>query len=143
MKVKVVFDTNIYISAFAIAGGRAEEAYLQAIQNKFILCSSAAILAETAQKLEEKFGWSEKKVVDLLKFISKTATIVKTKPHIKVLMDDPDNRILECVLKTKADYIVTGDKHLLSLKTFEEISVFSLSDFIRMIDQMNPQESKK
>jgi len=72
-----------------------------------------------------------------LSYHSKTATIVKTKPHIKILMDDPDNRILECALKTKADYIVTGDKHLLSLKNFEGISLISLSDFDEMIKQMN------
>jgi uncharacterized protein len=138
MKIKVVFDTNIYISAFAVPGGRAEEAYLQAIQKKFILYSSTAILAETAQKLEEKFGWSEQKTIALLKFISKTATIIKTRPHIKILTDDPDNRILECALKTKADTIVTGDKHLLALKTFEGISILSLSDFVGMINRMNP-----
>lgn len=72
-----------------------------------------------------------------MSYHSKTATIVKTKPHIKILMDDPDNRILECALKTKADYIVTGDKHLLSLKNFEGISLISLSDFDEMIKQMN------
>lgn len=138
MKVKIVFDTNTYISAFAIPGGRAEEAYLQSVKNKFLLYSSIAILAETAQKLEEKFGWSEQKTIALLKFISKTATIVKTRPHIKVLTDDPDNRILECALKAGADYIVTGDKHLLSLKTFEGISILSLSDFVGMINRMHP-----
>jgi putative PIN family toxin of toxin-antitoxin system len=82
VKFRIVFDTNIYVSPFAIPGGRAEEAYLLAIKKKFILCSSLAILAETAQKLKEKFGWSEGKIIDLLKAISKTATIVKTKPHI-------------------------------------------------------------
>lgn len=46
MNKKVVFDTNIYISAFAIPGGRAEEAYLQAVKKKFILYSSIAILAD-------------------------------------------------------------------------------------------------
>ncbi|MBI5605407.1 MAG: putative toxin-antitoxin system toxin component, PIN family [Deltaproteobacteria bacterium] len=141
MKLKIVFDTNIYISAFAIPGGKAEEAYLQAIKRKFILCSSLAILAETAKKLKEKFDWSEGKITDLLKAISKTATIVKTKPHIKVLTDDPDNRILECALKTKADHIVSGDKHLLSLKAFKGISILSLSDFVRMINLDHLQKS--
>jgi uncharacterized protein len=142
MTPRVVFDTNIYISAFAIPEGKAEEAYLQALRKKFILCCSVAILTETAQKLKEKFDWSDEKIIALLKAISKVALVVKTKPHIRVLKDDPDNRILECALTTKADYIVSGDKHLLSLKSFEKISILSLSDFVRMInfsDQKEPE----
>ncbi|MEW6377918.1 MAG: hypothetical protein AB1502_19270 [Thermodesulfobacteriota bacterium] len=54
--MKAVFDTNIFISAFVIPGGKAEEAYLNALRGNFDLCSSIAIFTETAQKLREKFG---------------------------------------------------------------------------------------
>jgi uncharacterized protein len=59
--LRVVFDTNIYISAFVIPGGNAESAYLSAIHGNFELCTSVAILTELARKLEEKFGWENKK----------------------------------------------------------------------------------
>jgi len=54
--LRVVFDTNVFISAFIIPGGKAEEAYLYALKGAFTLCSSIAILTETGQKLTEKFG---------------------------------------------------------------------------------------
>ena len=65
MIVKIVFDTNIYISAFAIPGGNAEKAYLHAIDGDFTLFTSIAILTEVAQKLDEKFGWEKQKIVPI------------------------------------------------------------------------------
>ena len=128
--MKVVFDTNIFISAFAIPGGKAEEAYIYALRGKFALYSSVAILTETAQKLREKFGWPNDRITRLLKMMAKISMVLKTHPHIHILSDGPDNRILECALAAKADYIVTGDKHLLSLKEFQDIKIIRLSEFL-------------
>ena len=114
--MKVVFDTNIYISAFVIPGGNAEKAYLYAIEGDFELCTSVSILTELARKLDDKLGWEKQKIVQLIISISDVATVLKTTPLLKVLSDDPDNRILECALKAGADFLVTGDKHLLKLR---------------------------
>ena len=131
--MRVVFDTNIFISAFAIPGGRAEEAYLSAIHGRFELFTSIAILTETANTLQSKFAWSDEKVGRALQAISKSATVLKTQPHLRVLQDDPDNRILECALIAQADMVVTGDRHLLSLKGYERISIVKLSDFLDLL----------
>jgi len=133
--LKVVFDTNIFISAFVIPGSKAEDAYLHCLKGDFILCSSVAILTETAQKLREKFGWQENKINRLLKAISKVATVIRTQPHFHLLDDDPNNRILECAIAAKADFIVTGDKHLLSLKHFQNISILKLSNFLEALEK--------
>ena len=131
--MKVVFDTNIFISAFLIPGSQGEEAYLHAMKGNFNLFSSVAILTEMAQKLREKFGWQKDKITRLLKAISKVAVVLKTKTHIHLLADDPDNRILECAIAVKADFIVTGDKHLLSLKHFQNIRILKLSNFLEVL----------
>jgi putative PIN family toxin of toxin-antitoxin system len=129
--LKVVFDTNIFISAFVIPGGKAEAAYSHALRKDFTLCSSVAILTETAQKLKEKFGWQQDKITSLLKAIAKVATVIKTEPHLHLLADEPDNRVLECAEAVAADFIVTGDKHLLLLKHFQNSNVVRLSDFLK------------
>ena len=131
--MRVVFDTNVFISAFVILGGKAEEAYLHAIKGDFTLYSSVAILHETAQKLREKFGWEENRIERLLKALAKIAIVIKTQPHLHILADEPDNRVLECAVETKAEFIVTGDKHLLSLKHFQDIEIISLSDFLKAL----------
>jgi uncharacterized protein len=128
--LKVVFDTNIYISAFVIPGGNAEKAYLRAINRDFELYTSIAILTELAGKLEGKFGWEKQKIAQLLTYISRTARVLKTSPHLKILSDDPDNRILECAIEAKADLIITGDKHLLKIKHYEDSRIIKLSDFL-------------
>ena len=133
--MKVVFDTNVFISAFVIPGGKAEEAYLHAIKGEFTLYSSVAILHETAQKLREKFGWEEIRIERLLKALAKIAIVIKTQPHLHILADEPDNRVLECAMEAKAEFIVTGDKHLLSLKHFQDIDIISLSDFLEVLSR--------
>jgi putative PIN family toxin of toxin-antitoxin system len=129
--LKVVFDTNIFISAFVIPGGKAEAAYSHALRKGFTLYSSVAILTETAQKLREKFGWQQDRITLLLKAIAKVAIVVKTEPHLHHLADEPDNRVLECAEAAGADFIVTGDKHLLFLKRFQNSTIVRLSDFLK------------
>ena len=131
--MRVVFDTNIFISAFAIPGGHAEEAYLHAVRGTFELFTSVSILTETANTLRSKFEWSDEKVQRVLRSISQTATVLKTQPHLHVLKDEPDNRILECALFAKADIIVTGDRHLLSLKRHRVTSVVRLAAFLELL----------
>lgn len=129
--MKVVFDTNIFISAFVIPGGKAEAAYSHALRKDFTLYSSVAILTETAQKLREKFGWQQDKITSLLKAIAKVAIVIKTEAHLHHLTDEPDNRVLECAEAVGADFIVTGDKHLLFLKHFQNSDVVRLADFLK------------
>jgi len=128
--VKVVFDTNIYISAFVIPGGNAERAYLKAVDGDFELCTSIAILTELARKLDEKFGWEKEQIERLMMSIGNLANTFKTSPRLKVLSDDPDNRILECALDATAEFIVTGDKHLLNLTSYQNIEIINLSAFL-------------
>jgi len=131
--VRVVFDTNIYVSAFGIPGGNAEEAYLHAVGGSFELVTSSAILTETANVFRTKFNWSDEKVGKLLGTLSQMATVVKTQPSLHVLTDESDNRILECAIEADANLIVTGDRHLLDLKRYQTITIVKLSDFLRLI----------
>ncbi len=133
--MNVVFDTNIYISAFVILGGNAEKAYFHAIDGDFELFTSIAILTELAQKLDEKFDWERHRIAQLISSISDIATVLKAKPWLKVLSDDPDNRILECAIKAEAAFLVTGDKHLLKLRDYENFRIIKLSNFLSILHQ--------
>lgn len=134
--MKVVFDTNIYISAFVIPGGNAEKAYIHSINSDFEMVTSVAILTELAGKLEEKFGWEKQRIAQLITSIGNVATVLKTTPWLKILADDPDNRILECALIANADFLVTGDKHLLKLIKYENCDIIKLSDFLRILQKI-------
>jgi putative PIN family toxin of toxin-antitoxin system len=131
--MKVVFDTNVFVSAFIIPGSKGEDAFQLAYRRKVDLYSSVPILTETARVLRAKFDQPEKDITAALKMIGRAATIVRPSRKMTVLEDLPDNRILECAVTAQADLIVTGDHHLLELREFEGIPIVRLADFLRMI----------
>jgi putative PIN family toxin of toxin-antitoxin system len=131
--VKVVFDTNVFVSAFVFPGSRGEQVFLAAQRRTVELHSSVAILTETAHVLRTKFGQADDDVRAALKMVSRAATIARPQHNVSVLEDEPDNRILECAVTANADLVVSGDKHLLNLKIFEGIPISRLADFLRSV----------
>jgi len=127
---KAVFDTNIYISALITKGGRAEEAWLLAVEGRVEVYTSAAILTEMAGKLREKFHWEDEWIKRAVRHIAVVAMVVKPGARLAILKDEPDNRILECARHAGAEVIVTGDRHLLSIVSFEGIRIVTLADFL-------------
>ena len=140
--MKVVFDSNVYVSAFLIPGSLAEDAFLHAQRKHATRFTSIPILTETARVFRTKFHQSEEDVTAALKLIGRAATIVKPSVRIMVLEDIPDNRILECAREAAADLIVTGDRHLLRLKTFQDVAIILVAHFLRLFpEDPNPHYS--
>lgn len=134
MKPRVVLDTNIYISAI-IFGGKPEEVILMAKEEEIEMFVSAAIIAEVANKLSNKFLWSSIDVTDFMREIGEAATIIKPSARLAVIeADDSDNRILECAIEAKAEYIISGDqRHLLPLKNYLGIKIVTSARFLKRI----------
>lgn len=132
IKPKVVFDTNVYLSAI-IFGGKPKKVLQLALQEKVILIISPQILLEIALKLKEKFLWQDEQVVLAIKAINKIAFLIKPKKRIKVVLQDPtDDKIIEAAIAVKAGYIVTGDKHLLDIKQYRKIKILNPSEFLKV-----------
>ena len=131
---KVVFDTNIYISAI-LFGGNPRQCLELAREKSFELFSSKAILLEFSQELHQKFHWRKEEVKETIEGILVFAKPVTPKVKVNIIKDAPkDNRILECALEVEADYIVSGDKkHLLSLGKFRNIPIISAKQFLDLL----------
>ena len=130
--MRVVFDTNVFVSAFVVPGSHGERALLLAQANRFELHTSVAILTETARVLRRKFDQDEDDIKQALRQISRTAVVSRPTSKLSVVDDEADNRILECALDAAADLVVTGDRHLLKLKRFERSAIVRLADFLRL-----------
>ncbi len=130
-KIKVVFDANIYLSAI-IFGGNPRQCLELAKSREVKLFISHSILLEVARNLQNKFGWAEIEVEEVIKGIGEFATLISPQSTIKVITAHPqDNKILEAAKEAKADYIISGDKkHLLSLKQFRNIKIISAKQFL-------------
>lgn len=128
--MKVVFDSNIYVSALAIPGGVADRALDAAMEGAFQLALSRPILTEVLGVLSRKFARAPEELARAALFLASMAEMVTPVRRVKVLADDPDNRILECAFAARADLIVTGDQEMLSLGAWEGIAILSLREFV-------------
>jgi putative PIN family toxin of toxin-antitoxin system len=128
--MRVVFDTNIFVSALVIPGSQAEKAVLRIIEGTDVLLLSKEILDELLSILSTKFSRDKEEISRVAVILSEVAEWVETSEEINVLRDEPDNRILECAFSGDTDIIVTGDKELLRLKRYKETEIISLKEYL-------------
>jgi putative PIN family toxin of toxin-antitoxin system len=128
--VRVVFDSNIYISAFVTPSGQAGQALLKILDGTDILLISKPILDEVLATLAGKFSRDAEALSRTAFLLDELADIVKPDHRLDVLDDEPDNRVLECAEAGQADCIVTGDKAMLRLKQYEGIRLISLREYL-------------
>jgi putative PIN family toxin of toxin-antitoxin system len=128
--VRAVFDTNIFISALAIPSGRAATALEAVAEGRAQLLISKVIIHEVLDVLARKFGRDAEELSRVAVFLSDLGEMVSPRAVLRVLEDEPDNRILECAVAGGADVIVTGDQSMLKLGEYEGIRIVSLRSFI-------------
>lgn len=136
---RIVIDTNILVSAILTPKGNPAKILKLILQGKLNLIISPAILEETRQvfnypklvKLMKKNKITRKEVYDFLGKMSKVAVITPGKLEIDAIPDDPaDNKILACAVEGKADYIISGDQHLINLKSYGKIKILTPSQYL-------------
>jgi len=131
-KEKIVVDTNILISALGWEG-KSRELLRKIIDNKYELLISNKQLAEIKRVLDyPKFGFTNEQRNQFLKIIFQIATLKETKTELDVIKEDPaDDMLLECAIETGAKHVISGDKHLKKLKIYKNITIISVSDFLK------------
>ena len=128
--MKVVFDSNIYISAFIFPKSQAEKAIFRIINNQDNLIISKEIIDEVLTVLTRKFNHDREAISQTAVYLFDLGEIVNPKKRIRILKDQPDNRILECAVTGNADIIVTGDKAMLTLKNYKGINIITLREYL-------------
>ena len=129
--MKVVFDTNIFVSALTLPGGQADKAILGAPEGRFELAISKPIIHEVLGVLARKFARDAEELARVAVFLSDLAEVVQPRNALHVLRDEPDNRILECALTARAGLIVTGDRAMLELGAYKEARIMKLREFLQ------------
>lgn len=133
--LRVVLDTNVVISGVHF-GGIPRQILELAVDRHFLPLTSPSLLAELHRVLLVKFRYppdAAKEVVDGWEIV---AAVVNISERLTVVTADPDdNSVLECALAGQADTVVSGDKHLLALKTFRRISILTPQEFLTRFHQ--------
>jgi putative PIN family toxin of toxin-antitoxin system len=127
---RVVADTNILVSALQF-GGKPKQLLDLAIDGQIDLAISETVIAETLRVLGEKFDRTSEWLAETNRQLRVVARVVVPTEGIRVIEADPtDDRILECAVAAKAEVIVSGDTHLLTLGSFRGILIQRVAEFL-------------
>ncbi len=129
--IKVVLDTNIYISGILFAG-KPREVLDLAIKGKIHVFISPDILSELRDVLSiKKFGSSRLNVLILLSVkLNHNFYVNPAKKYSIVSHDSDDNIIIDCAMESRVEYIITGDNDLLCLNKYKSITIINPALFI-------------
>lgn len=129
---KIVVDTNVIISAI-IFGGKPRKIIKLIQENKVTASTSPILIAELLEILAKKFQFTPDKIELVQELIKENFAIVYPSEIVHIASDEDDNRVLEAALKGNSNYIVTGDKDLLDIRIFKNISILKPDDFLSTI----------
>ena len=108
---------------------------------KFLLLISRAILDEIGRvlrypKIRKRHRWSEQQIQMFLEDLSRLAILTPGKLSLTIIADDPsDNRYVECAVEGDANYLVSGDNHLLKLGAYEDVLIVTPREFVDVMTE--------
>jgi uncharacterized protein len=133
--MRVVLDTNVLVSAL-IKAGKPRDLFIKLSENKQIILSKF-ILEEFLDVIEdpkvERYT-TEHDVTLFLNALRKGARIAKVHSKFKAVKEDPDDDIIvRAAYDAKADFIVSGDRHLLALKEFKGTRILTVEEMLSIL----------
>ena len=130
---RVVFDTNILFSAVGWLGNPHRRVQA-ARQGQCLSFTCDPMLAELVEKLQLKRGMDARKAgetADEIRAFSKVITIPRV---LKVIAADPDDdAVVECAVVGQAQFVVSGDRHLLNLGNYRGIRIVRAAEFLSLL----------
>jgi len=136
--VRIVIDTNVLISAIFWTG-KPKQLLNKVRCRKVIYLTSEDLLDELRDILVRKdkpFKLSEGEAERVVTGIRELGEIVQTHSQVTFFQDERDNHVIECAIDGGAEYIVSGDLHLLELKSFKGVKIITVSDFFSEYGQI-------
>ena len=132
---RVVIDTNVLVSAL-LNNGKSRKLVFKLLDEHTIIVSNQ-LLAELADVISrDKFSIKGSQVDRFISVLARKAKMVSLHPISKVILEDPDDDIvLSTALIGKADYIISGDMHLLKIACYKNVKIVSVNKFIQILDR--------
>lgn len=129
-----VLDTNVLVSAVAWRGAP-HRLYHLCRTGQVQLATSPELINELGRVLRyPKLQLEESDVTAFVGDVVHHARIVRPSTHLKVIEEDPDdNRVLECAVSAEADWVASGDAHLLDLGEFSGIPIKPPAEVLRIL----------
>lgn len=145
--MKAVLDANLFVSAAIASQGKPAQVLDAWRANRFGLVIREDILEEVREVLcrphiRKRHQWTQEEIDSFLAGLGELATITPGELEVNAVTDDPDdNMYLACALEGEADYIVSGDQHVLKLGAFEGVKIVTPAQFLEILEGENPYSS--
>lgn len=136
--VTVVVDTNVLISPL-IGHGKSRR-LIASLLEEHELITSREMMTELIDVLTRaKFkGIKNRHANKFFSILANEARIVRVQEHLNIISEDPDdNIVLSTALEGNANYVVSGDKHLLTLKEFSGIKIVTVREMLDLLHSSN------
>jgi uncharacterized protein len=129
--LRVVIDTNVIVSALNF-GGNPKNVLELARKNRIQNITSPFIIDEVKKVLRQKFSWQMGVIREILTDFKTFSNIIDPPETLTAVSHLPDNRILECAVVGGADYLISGDRHLIDLKAYGRIKIVTPTEFLTL-----------
>ncbi len=138
--MRAVLDTNVVVSGVIKEegpSGRIQRLLLQ--ERKFTAVTSLEILAEIREvlrreKIRRYHGWADEQVDIFVAFLYTQSVVTEGKLTVNIVSKDPqDNKFLACAREGQADYLVSGDGHLLEIQAYEGTQIITPAAFLSVL----------
>ena len=138
--IRVVLDTNIIVSATILRKGHSAQVLDLWREEKIELAVSLPILAEMGKVLKQariirQQSMAQQDVKALIEGFRESGILTSGRLDLEVVREDPeDDKFIICAVEARADYIVSGDSHLLKLKEYQGIRIVPPREFLRLME---------
>jgi len=142
--MKIVFDTNVLVSAL-IKAGKPRELIFKIAEGKAQLVLSRSIIEEFIEVAEDprvRRYVDEDDIINFLKVLGSIAKMVRVRSRFKVVKEDLDDDVtLRTAYDCRADYIISEDRHILSLGEFRGIGILTVDEMLQLLKESRGQRT--
>lgn len=142
--MRIVVDTNAMVSSFLVRMGPPADVMRRVRAKQVDMVVSSAVLAEYGRvlgygHLRPRHGLDDAEIDAAVAELRDLATVVEPTERLTVVPDGSDNRFLECAIAGHAEFIVSGDRHLLSVGEYQGIRVITPASFVALLDSLDTE----
>lgn len=138
--IRACLDTNVLISGIITSSGAPCDILSALKKREFILITSDKILTEIKKvlnypKIKKNYNLAPEQIKRFLAVLSKYSFKTEGELDLMVIEDDSDdNKFLACAIEGGANFIVSGDVHLKSLRSYQGIEIITPKEFVLKLD---------
>lgn len=141
--MKIVLNANIYVSSLVSQFGNPFQIVNRWLRKEFDVLITQAILDEVARvlrypRIARRHRLSEPDITRFVEMLTQYGMLIEPAERLGVVVDDEsDNRYLECAVAGSADYLVTGDEHLLGIQSYRGVYILNPAEFVALLKTSN------